>query len=189
MKPRWHVLIKPVAALAVLNLALLVVWTIPRFIQQRSLASRAQTLDRELARERARVGEQRARVALLEANARDEKRFLEQVVPRRRSALVPLLYDLSTMAREHGLTPKTASYNRTPMKGAPLTEFNITMPVTGTYQQLVGFLQTVERSKHFVTIDSVSISQSGGAGAPASLSVAFTTYFPREAGDDAEGAS
>jgi Tfp pilus assembly protein PilO len=183
VKPRWRVLVTPLLALLALNAAVLVTWTVPRFIQQRSLAARAATLDQELALERTRVAEQRARAALLEANGRDEKRFLQQVVPARRSALVPLLYDLTTLAREHGLTPRSQTYARTTVKGAPLTAFNITMPVTGTYQQLVGFLQSVERSKHFVTIDSVGLSQAGSEGS-GNLAIAFTTYFHREAGDD-----
>jgi Tfp pilus assembly protein PilO len=180
--PRWQPLVKPLLALVALNVAVLLAWTVPRFIQQRSLASRAATLDQELALERARAAEQRARAALLESNARDEKRFLAQVVPGRRSALVPMLYDLTTLAREHGLTPRTQTYARSAVKGAPLTAFNITMPVSGTYPQVVGFLQSVERSKHFVTIDSVALSQTA-IGSSASLSIAFTTYFPREDGD------
>ena len=52
---------------------------------------------------------------------------------------------------------------------------------------LVGFLQSVERSKHFVTIDSVGLSQAG-TGSSGSLSIAFTTYFRREPGDLEDGA-
>jgi Tfp pilus assembly protein PilO len=187
LRSGWRALVKPLLALVVLNVMVFVAWTLPRIIQERSLASRAATLEQELSLERARVAEQRARLAVLEKNAADERRFLNEVVSARRAALVPMLQDLSRMAREHGLAPKSQGYSRQALKTAPLTAFKITLPVSGTYQQLARFVQSLERSRHFVTIDSISIAQRGADGA-ASLDIVLSAYFPRER-DDEETAS
>jgi hypothetical protein len=62
------------------------------------------------------------------------------------------------------------------VNGLPLTRFRFTMPVTGSYAQLVAFLDRLERSSYFVTVDQVQFSGTQGGEAPM-LGLTLSTYF------------
>ena len=61
------------------------------------------------------------------------------------------------------------------MDKAPLERVAVTLPLEGSYAELVGFLRGVERSERFLTVDRVSLradAESGGA-----LQVELSTYL------------
>ena len=82
------------------------------------------------------------------------------------------------MAREPGLTAGHRGYAREPVKGTPLVRVMITVPLSGTYGQLVGFLEKVERGKRFITVDRVAIRRNTSEhGGQAQLAVELSGYF------------
>ena len=72
------------------------------------------------------------------------------------------------------------------MKGSDsLARFRITMPISGSYRQIVSFLQRIEALPHFVTVDSISLREDSAAGGRSTnLNVVLSVYFlDAEAGD------
>ena len=50
------------------------------------------------------------------------------------------------------------------------------MPISGSYRQVVSFLQRIEALPHFVTVDSISLREDSGAGST-NLNVGLSVYF------------
>ena len=184
VSPRWR---RPawiaVGLLAVLNAAVFFVYTLPKRMEERSLAARMTSLRAELERERTIVARLRRRTETLQANAADAERFYRSLGTR--ASLLAVLEELQRAPRELRLRVSSRSYEPNTVKGLALTRYAITMPVSGTYRQLTAFLDRLERSSHFLTVDQVNLRKRG-AGGEADLDVALSAYVhsaPRGASD------
>jgi hypothetical protein len=69
------------------------------------------------------------------------------------------------------------------VKETPLVRVRVTIPVKGSYAQLVGFLGRLERAKAFVVVDTIGLQEGENE---ASLDVGLSMYFL--AGPDRLGA-
>jgi Tfp pilus assembly protein PilO len=171
---RW--LMWPALALLATNLATFFSYTLPRRLQERTLVERAAVLREEVQRER-RVNEGlRLQAQAVGANIQDMQRFLKQVVAGREGLSV-ILEELESTAREQGLRPERRTYRREELDKLPLVRFEVTLPVSGTYAQLMGFLDALERSPRFVIVDKVKYQDREG-GAP-DMNVTLSAYFAK----------
>ncbi|MCG6925555.1 MAG: type II secretion system protein M [Acidobacteria bacterium] len=82
------------------------------------------------------------------------------------------------MARAPGLTPGPRSFRREEVEGTTLERVAVTLPLRGSYRQLVGFLREVERSNRFLTVDGVSLR--GEPGGEANLQVEMSAFMHLE---------
>jgi len=92
------------------------------------------------------------------------------------------------MATAPGFKASTRAYQYKEVRGADLTRVGIGVAVEGSYAQLVGFLDRVERSPRFLTIDRIGLTGGSATGSP-SLRVELSTYLrgKQEAKDAREG--
>ncbi|HVR69562.1 MAG TPA: hypothetical protein VMT87_01845 [Vicinamibacteria bacterium] len=177
MSPRWRRrLLLALAAVAGFNGVVYAAYTLPRSLGERRLADRQKALRDEIQRERAVADRKRWQAETVRSNTDDVRTFYESTVGGRTASLVPVLRAIEGMAREGGLRPGAAAYKAGEVKGAPLDRFVITMPVSGTYRQLVAFVQRLERSPHFLTLDEVRFS-GAGQGGRAELALELSCYF------------
>jgi Tfp pilus assembly protein PilO len=178
VKPFWRRrLLVPALVLLALNACAYFGYTLPRSVRERTIAARAVELREEVARERTRVAALRERARAIEANATDVVRFYEALG--RKESLLKVQEDIVGVARQLGLTPGDRSYANESVKGSKsLTRFRITMPISGSYRQVVSFLQRIESLPHFVTVDSIAIrGDARGAGSATNLNVVLSAYF------------
>jgi Tfp pilus assembly protein PilO len=176
-RPFWQRrLVTPFLLILILDAVLFVAYTVPRSLQERSLSSSAGRLREEVQRENQVVEGLRRDADTVQANARDSQRFYEQVVSGRDATLVASLEELGRLAQELGLRPGHRSFDQEPVKGAPLVRFVVNMPVSGTYKQLTSFLDRLERSPRFVTVDSIKLKEKKDEG-QADLDIVISTYF------------
>ena len=166
-------------AVALVNGVVYAAYTLPRSLEERRLAERKTALQQEVQQERKRLSAIRAQADVLEANRADVDAFYTKTVGMRTSSMVPVLQEVESLAREGGLHPGAASFSDEPIKGGGLERFVITMPVAGNYRQVVNFIQRLERSPYFLTLDEVQVkSSSGQAGqGNAGLSLVVSAYF------------
>ena len=168
-------------ALVALNLAVFLAYTFPRAIQERSLASQAETLQAEIQRDQRAVGALKERADIIRSNARDMDRFYKDVVARPKEGLLPTLQYVEKTAEELGLTARSRSYTERDVKGLALTEFVIAMPLSGPYKQIVAFLDRLERSSRFLIVDEVQLHSRTDVGAD--LAFSLSAYFRAEPGE------
>lgn len=183
-RPFWRTRLLP-AGLVLLgaNLAAFLAYTLPRGIQERTLTTRAASLEGEVEAARRRVADLRRNADTLRANAADAERFYREVLQTRRGALLATLEDIEEMTSGPGLTPGRRSFKPQEVKGTPLTRVVVNLPLRGTYAQLVGFLERVERSPRLLTVDRVSIGRGrGDRPDEANLTVQMSAYFRAEGG-------
>lgn len=171
-RPFWERWLLPAAvALLAVNLVGLLAWTVPRGLRQRNASTRVQAAREEARRARALAAALRQRAATIRADAADAERFYARVAGTERADLVPTLEEVEKMARAQGLRPGSRSFSRDEVKDTPLERVAITLPLSGSYEQLVGFLRDVERSPRFLTVDRVSMrGERGGARLQVELS-------------------
>ena len=180
MSPRWRRRATlALAVLAALNAVVFAAYTLPRTLRERQLAERQRQLQDELQRERLAVDRQRRQAQVIRDNHQDVQRFYASTVAAREASLVPVLRAIEGMAREGGMRPGSAAYRPSEVKGLPLDRFVITMPVTGTYRQLVALVQRLERSPYFLTLDEVRFT-GPAQGNRAELSLELSCYFRTE---------
>jgi len=170
-------LARPALLLLALNAALFLVFSLPRTLQERSLASRVATLRAEAERERGQVEALRARGKAIQANENDARRFFREIVKSRQATLLPALSEIHQAAAAERLELGQESYSRDDIKETALVRLRIALPVKGSYGQLVGFLRRLERSKSFVVVDTISLTSGGENGGEASLDVGLSAYF------------
>jgi hypothetical protein len=167
------------AAVAALNLVVYLAFTLPRGVRERRIAERQRQLEQELQRDRLAVQRQRQQAEIIRSNYRDVEQFYASTVTGREASLVPILRAVESMAREGGMRPGAASYKVSDVKGLPLDRFAITMPVTGTYRQLVALVQRLERAPHFLILDEVRFT-GPAQGNRAELALVLSCYFREE---------
>lgn len=169
-------LLVPILVLLGLNLAVFAAYTFPRALQVRSATARAASARAEVEQERKEVEELRGRADALRGNAEDAELFYKDVDSR--ADLLAVLEDVERMAREPGLKPGARSFAPGEVADPRLARIRVNLPLVGSYEQLVGFLERVDRSKHFLTVDRIALS--GGAEGAASLQVELSAYFRAE---------
>jgi Tfp pilus assembly protein PilO len=185
-RPFWRRRLVPAALLLLgLNLLVFLAFTLPRSWRLRSVESRAGSLRAEVERERAASAALRRQVETAAGNARDLERFYRELVQPREASLLPILEEIEEMAHGPGLQAGRRAYTREPVKGAPITRVAINVPLEGSYDQLVKFLESVERGKRFLTVDRIAISQSRSEGGAARLQVELSAFFRDETAREA----
>jgi Tfp pilus assembly protein PilO len=170
---RW--LLPAVLLLSAVNAVAFLGWTLPHLYRQRHAQARAEASRREAAQLRQAVGVLRARAQAIRANGSDYQSFYERVAGTEKADLLPTLEAIEQMARAPGLKPKKRSFKRAEVKGTTLERVAISLPLEGSYGQLVGFLRAVERSPRFLTIDRVGMRADEKTGA--SLTVELSAYL------------
>ena len=186
MKPLWRRrLLVPALVLLALNAATYIAFTLPRAARERTIAARAVVLRDEVAHERSRVEGLRQRARTIEANTTDVARFYQALG--RKESLLKIQEDIVGVARQLGLTLGNRAYANEVVKSSDsLARFRITVPMSGSYRQVVSFLQRTEALPHFVTVDSIALREDSGVGhdRSTSLNVVLSVYFlDSESGD------
>jgi len=164
-RPFWRRRLLP-AFLVVLggNVLALAAWTGPRTLRLRNATERVEEARAEVARVRQEVTALDERAAAIVANAADLKRFYESVIGPESEELVPALRDIERMARAPGLQPGARHFTRRTIMDAAVERVEVTVPLEGSYHQLVGFLEEVEGSPRFLTIDAIGLSGERDSG-------------------------
>ena len=175
-RPFWRARLLPLfLGLLALNGLVFVAWTLPRSLRQRSAQARAESARADLALEKQRAQALADRADAIRANGKDLERFYATLAGDDKQDLFQSLEAVEELARGPGLQLATRNVRREDVDGAPLERVVMTLPLEGSYPQLVGFLRGVELSKRFLTIDGVQLhadAQSGG-----SLQVDLSTYL------------
>ena len=166
----------PFLLLFVLNVLLFLVFTFPRSLQERRTAEEALALRAELEARRAEMAAVRTRAQTVKANIAEAGRFYREVVPACPGHSAVVLHDVNSEARALGIKLERVASASKELDRLPLAEIAITAPVAGTYQQVGGLLQRLERSPHFLVVDSVQLRERTADGGGAELSLKLNAY-------------
>jgi Tfp pilus assembly protein PilO len=178
--PFWRTRLLPASVVLLgVNLVAFAAWTGPRYWRQRNAATRAEDARAEAERQRAAVASLRERAGAIRGNAADVEQFYRSAGTEK-ADLLPTLEAIEDMARSPGLRPGARKFNREEVEDARVERVVVTLPLEGSYAQLVGFLREVEASPRFLTVDRVAMrgDREGGAA----LQVELSAYLRPSAG-------
>lgn len=128
------------------------------------LQERSQTLTRNVARTRS-------------AHLRMEELYRERLATERRR-FTAVTAEIRDLARRAGLEPSAISYPTEEIEGYGLVKRYFTFNVEGTYADLRRFVNFLELTPSFVTLEEVSLS--GGEGSRLGIRLSLSTLFVEE---------
>jgi len=177
-EPVWRTRLLPAfLVLAGVNILALAAWTGPRYWAEKNAAARAQAAQDEVQRQRRTAAALRERAAAIHENGADVERFYRSLAGTEKADLAPTLEAIESLARAPGLTPGTRSFRREDVSDARVERVAVTLPLAGSYEQLVGFLRGIEGSPRFLTVDRVAMRAEKDRGT--SLQVELSAYLRR----------
>lgn len=145
-----------------------------------SLAETEESASRELADLK---GERRTAETFLDDV--DERRRMLEVLYKDHFAteedrLTEMIREAKRLARQAGLEPKTVSYPEAPLAKGELMQRKMIFPVQGTYEQLRMFMNFLELTDQFLTLEGISLDgnfDSAGRDPVLSVQLELSTVF------------
>jgi len=106
----------------------------------------------------------------------------------RRERLTRATDEVKRLARQAGLNPKSISYPQQEIEDYGLVKRSYIFSVAGTYGELRSFLNLLELTDSFLTLEAVTLSEdSQDEGPELQMKLTLSTLFAREAVDDTSG--
>ena len=154
--------------------------------QVQSLEASLEEVDKQLAPEtqQSRILEQRLQKARsTEVAVRD---LYEDVFATRSERLTRVTTEVRSLARKAGLNPRTISYPQDDLEDYGLVKRSFVFSVDGTYVELRQFINLLELTDSFLTLESITLSEEGGDEGPElRMSLTLSTLFAEEPGSEA----
>jgi Tfp pilus assembly protein PilO len=173
----------PFLVLFALNLIGFFGFTLWRSIQERSMAARGLHLREVISAKREEIAAIRRQTDVVKADVQQTGEFYTDVVHPCIESRADILERLGVLAAQLGVQAPRVGASEEDVKGAPLKRMNITMPLTGTYQQLGSILQKVEQSPDFLIVDGLQIRERRqDAGSSGDLDIKLATYCRTDSG-------
>ena len=151
------------------------------------LEKRNQDIERELAV----LGQQSEQIEDVLGRIETQRQSIQRLYGERFSTeaerFTEVITEVKRLARDAGLNPTAFSYPQRPLEGEGLVQRDIEFSVEGTYQQLRTFINFLELTEQFVTLNGVSLSE-GGANR-LSIRVQLSTVFATDPEGPATGAA
>ncbi|HPR65465.1 MAG TPA: hypothetical protein PK014_14770 [Thermoanaerobaculia bacterium] len=92
--------------------------------------------------------------------------------------LTLLLAHLDDLTRQAGLIPHAWGFGEDkPERFLPVTAFEISFPLEGTYANVRKLLHFLELSEQFITVSNISLREAGELGQNVKLTLGLVTYF------------
>lgn len=152
-------------------------------------ADRVQSLESSLEKRREQLAELTAEAKKEEAlldrirtNQQDRARLYELFSSRSRR-LTAVHAEVRSLARRAGLDPSTFSYGEEEVEAYGLIKRTFSFSVGGTYPELRQFINLLELSPTFLTLEDVTLAERGDAEGPElRMTLMLSTLFSGEAG-------
>lgn len=117
------------------------------------------------------------------------KQLYDERFSTRSQRLTAVTTEVKTLARKAGLNPSALSYPQSDIEDYGLVKRSFVFPVEGTYQELRQFLNLLELSNSFLTLESITLAEAGADQGPElRMNLTISTLFSQEGGAEEAGA-
>jgi len=118
------------------------------------------------------------------------KQLYSEQFSTRSQRLTRVTSEVKSLAQKAGLNPRTLSYPEVALEDYGLVKRSFVFAVEGTYLELRQFINLMEHSDSFLTLESVTLSEaSQETGPELRMNLKISTLFSEEAGPDEAGAA
>lgn len=157
-------------ALWVVPLAFVVVNLLALVLFQTAFAGRVDALKRSYDRQAERLDRLRAEsdraenfVLQLESQLDAGDLLYEEYFSSEGARFLDVISQVKALAREAGMDPKRFAYPKDEVESYGLVRRGINFPVTGSYEQLRRFINLLELTDEFITLEEVQLGEVKGA--------------------------
>lgn len=118
------------------------------------------------------------------------KQLYDEQFSTRSQRLTRVTTEVKSLARKAGLNPSQFSYPEEEIEDYGLVKRSFVFAVVGTYLELRQFINLMEHSRSFLTLESVTLSGAGEETGPElRISLRVSTLFSQETGAEEAGAA
>ncbi len=103
--------------------------------------------------------------------------FYDDVLSTKQERFISFQSEIREIARRFNVNMESVSYPRESFPRDKVIRFGASMPLTGSYENLRQFVDTIERSSNFIVIDSIQLTSAKEGGVILSLLIKLSTYF------------
>ncbi|HKY31442.1 MAG TPA: type 4a pilus biogenesis protein PilO [Candidatus Polarisedimenticolia bacterium] len=161
-----------------LNLAFAFVVNVPRASEAVSLAERRDELDVQLAARERDMTKLRDHHGRVQKGSEELQRFYESVLSSKAERMISFQKEIRDIAKQFRIDLKSIAYSTEPAPTKDkIARFSAQMPLTGSYESLREFIETIEKSHQFIIINSIALSNSKEGGVILGLGIQLSTYF------------
>src|SRR5262245_11135460 len=104
-------------------------------------------------------------------------KFYSDVLSTKQHRLISFQREIRGIADQFKINVETITYPRETYPKDKVTKFSATMPLTGSYENLREFIDTIEHSENFIVIEGIQLANSKEGGVILGLSIQLSTFF------------
>ncbi|MGH9869879.1 MAG: type 4a pilus biogenesis protein PilO [Candidatus Polarisedimenticolia bacterium] len=178
VREKSPVIIGIVLAWLGLNLAFTFLVNLPRAREQGRLQEESVRLSDLVTRRQKEVETLKTERDRVMAGSTDLQKFYQDVLATKAERMIAFQREIRAIAERFKIDVKSINYaaEAAPTKDK-IARFGAAMPLTGSYESLREFIETIEKSEQFIIINSIELSSSKEGGVILGLSIAVSTYF------------
>ena len=94
--------------------------------------------------------------------------------------LISFQREIREIAKKFNINLESISYPRETYPKDKVTKLSAVMPLTGSYENLRSFIDTIEKSENFIVIEAIQLTNSREGGVILNLNIMLSTYFVDE---------
>jgi len=160
-----------------LNLAFAFTVNLPRGRRVAELETSVNETASALARKQQEVEKLRAHFERVVGGRASLDKFYSDVLSTKQNRLISFQREIRTIADQFKINLDTISYPRETFPKDKVTKFSATMPLSGSYENLREFIDTIEHSQNFIVIEGIQLANSKEGGVILGLSIQLSTFF------------
>jgi len=103
--------------------------------------------------------------------------FYDDVLSTKEKRLIGFQREIREIAGKYNINMESISYPRETYPKDKVTKLSAVMPLTGSYEGLRSFIDTIEKSENFILIEAIQLTNSREGGVILSLNIMLSTYF------------
>lgn len=160
-----------------LNLAFAFTVNLPRGRRVAELDAAVGDTSSALARKQQEVERLREHFERVVGGRASLDKFYADVLSTKQNRLISFQREIRGIADQFKINVDTITYPRETYPKDKVTRFSATMPLTGSYENLREFIDTIEHSENFIVIDGIQLANSKEGGVILGLSIQLSTFF------------
>lgn len=141
-----------------MNLAIWGFLVLPKQDRIAALQKNYADLRTQSAADQKEIKELQARLKHLQQAQQDLKTIYSTMLIRRREGVTTIRLELESLANNLQVKRRDFTYDYKDLEGYGLQQFMLSVPVEGNYRNIRRFINSIERSEHFLILDRVDLS-------------------------------
>lgn len=159
-----------------INAVILTVLVLPKRARIAALQSQYATLRSEAATDRRELRMLEERLKNIQQAQKDLQTIYSKVLATKKKGVTEIRLELEGLTRSLQIKRQDFSYNYENLDDFKLQHFMLGVPVEGNYRNIRRFINSIERSPHFLILDRVDLSSEEKADA-LNLDFRISTYL------------